>query len=120
MADNSSTGLWLSEGVMAEPEELPVSSHLHARIETWCGWYEQSQDYPTADQRTIAIDWTAFSLKGLSIAREIKVELPGWTVVYFDESAYLQASVGGNHSREFYEYEVRWRNTCLGCSSNSA
>ncbi len=33
MADHSSTGVWLSVGTMAEPDELPVSSQLHARNE---------------------------------------------------------------------------------------
>jgi hypothetical protein len=105
-ADNSSTGIWLSDGAMADPEELPVSAHLHARIATWCGWYEQSRDYLPPEERPASFDWKAFSFEGLSIARAIKTQLPDWTIVYFDHGAYLKAVEKGNQVRDAYEYEV--------------
>ncbi|MBN3762008.1 hypothetical protein [Burkholderia sp. Ac-20365] len=105
-ADNSSTGIWLRDGAMAEPEELPVSSQLHSRIDTRCWWYEQSKDYLPPEERPAFFDWDAFSQEGLSIACAIKMELPDWTVVYFDMGAYLRSVKNEDSSRETYEYEV--------------
>jgi hypothetical protein len=107
MADHSSTGIGLSDGAMAEPDELPVSSHLHARIETWSGWYENSQSYMFPNERTIVFDYKSFSLEGLGIARAIKAELPDWTVVYFDEAAREETRDSPNRVRNTFEYEIK-------------
>lgn len=69
MEDHSSTGILLSDGTMAEPDELPVSSHLHARIETRCGWYERNQNYRFPHERTTVFDYESFSREDLAIAR---------------------------------------------------
>lgn len=106
MADHSSTGMWLSDGTMADPEEVPVSSHLHARIETWCGWYETSQSNLFPHERTTVFDCKSFSMEGLAIARAIKTELPDWKVVYFDEAACEERRDCANRTRDVFEYEI--------------
>jgi hypothetical protein len=99
MADHSSTGIWLSDGLMAEPDELPVSLALHARIETRCGWYEQNQSYLFSHEKTREVNYGPFSQEGLNIAQAIKAELPEWTVIYFDEAAYQEtADVNGGRN----------------------
>lgn len=107
MADHSSTGIWLSDGTMAEPDEFPVSSHLHARIETWCGWYERDQNYLFPHERTTDFDYKAFSAEGLAIAHAIKAELSDWTVFYFDEATYHETAENTVKPRIVFEYEIR-------------
>jgi hypothetical protein len=107
MADHSSTGIWLRDGTMAEPDELPMSSHLRARIETWSGWYESNQSYLFPHERTIAFDYKSYSLEGLAIARAIKAELPDWTVVYFEEAACEETRDSPSRVRETFEYEIK-------------
>jgi hypothetical protein len=68
---------------------------------------EQSKNYLPPEERPASFDWKAFSLEGLLIAREIKSQLPDWTVIYFDNGAHLKAVESGNHARDTYAYEVR-------------
>jgi hypothetical protein len=58
-------------------------------------------------ERTREFDYEPFSQEGLAIAHAIKMELPDWTVVYFDEAAYHKRAGHVNRLREPYEYEVR-------------
>jgi hypothetical protein len=99
MADHSSTGVWLSDGMMTGPDERPVPSALHARIEPWCGWYEQNQSYLFPHERTGEFDYELFSQEGLNIAQAIKAELPEWTVIYFAEAAFQDRVESGSLPR---------------------
>jgi len=41
------------------------------------------------------IDLDAFAAKGRAIARAVKAELPGWSIVYFDEAETTRAKYHG-------------------------
>ena len=82
LADYCADPLWGPDGSMESLEDLPVSQDLRARLETWEEWYDlQSLDNPEFDA-------AAFGRAGLELAREVKAQLPDWTVVYFDEAAW--------------------------------
>jgi hypothetical protein len=106
MAEYTSTGLWDSRGTNVEESFVPMSPSLQARLNAWCVWYENNDDY--LPESTGEFDYAGFSAEGLAIARAIKAELPDWTVVYFDEGAMRQAGENRTlHNRESFEYEVQ-------------
>ncbi|SAL86546.1 hypothetical protein AWB67_07222 [Caballeronia terrestris] len=45
MGDYYSTGIWHANGVMAEPEDLPVSPALHKQLVAWAASYDLNEDY---------------------------------------------------------------------------
>jgi hypothetical protein len=103
MADHSSDGLWHHDGVMMELAELPVSKELRRRIKKWCDWYEKSSDI-----RPVDFNYAKFALEGEAIAREIKMALPHWIVLYFDEAKALTAYLADQAiPREIFEYEIK-------------
>jgi hypothetical protein len=50
------------------------------------------------------IDLDTFAAEGCAIARAVKAELPGWSVVYFDEAAAARAKYQG--TPEEFEVEI--------------
>lgn len=107
MADYSSDGLWHHDGTMMERDELPISAELQARHEQWCHWYEKSEGPSSkhGSEPSKTFDYAGFSKEGKEIARAIKMELPDWTVIYFDEEAALSTVL--KIVREDYEYEIK-------------
>ena len=108
MADFCSDGLWEKNGCAVSSDDLPINEDLKVRLEQWCIWYEkQRTDVSLKEQ---GFDIEGFAKEGLEIAKEIKKELPEWTVVYFDESK-LPTNLGNKQlasaHREHYEYEVK-------------
>ncbi len=90
--------LWGPDGTMEYLADLPVSDDLRAGLQTWEAWVDlHSLDNPEFDK-------AAFSRRGLELAREVKSQLPEWTVVYFDEAAAAGKAPGA--SRETFEYEI--------------
>lgn len=81
MADYCSEGVWDSEGCGCSVDDLPLSDGLRAAIRA------------------------EFSAHGLALARQVKAELPDWTVIYFDEEQAAKAGWGGDRSA--FEYEVK-------------
>jgi hypothetical protein len=54
-----------------------------------------------------------FSEQGLEIARDLKRELPDWTVVYFDEERNNESIwLGGPEDRSYFEYEIQSDEAC--------
>jgi hypothetical protein len=67
---------------------------LRTRLARWCGRSQKSFD--------TEIDLDAFAADGRAIARAVKAELPGWSIVYFDEAAAARADYQGAPA----EYEI--------------
>ena len=108
MGDYCTTGIWHWEGYEMDPDDLPVSADLKARLANWASrylscidsWREgEPDDFSRIQEhdRLLRIN----SDEGLAIAREIKAALPDWTVVYFDED------LSGRHAiRAKYQFEI--------------
>lgn len=114
MPDYCSSGLWTINGAMMEWSSLPVSEELKDRIHLWVSDYDQNN--PTFDDDEVdpdVFDIGFHSAQGVELAKEIKRELPDWTVVYFNESL-----INRDGPRTEYEYEIvdpNWDDP-MGCS----
>lgn len=97
MAEVCTDCVWNIAGEGCLADGLPVSAVLRQRMFTWQDWYDR--DY---DEEDGPFDRVAFAAEGLAIARAVKAELPGWTVIYHDESR------TGDYRgpRSVFEYEV--------------
>ena len=96
MADYGSAGVWDHDGAPLNPARLPLSPKLRARLARWCARFEKSFEGE--------IDLEAFAAEGRAVARAVKAELPGWSIVYFDEAAAARSGYRGSPSR--YEEEI--------------
>jgi hypothetical protein len=105
MADFSADGVWNKQGQLCELDCLPVSGALKARISAWMDWFDRGAD--RSDRTAIPFNVRIFTEEGLQIARDVKRELPDWTVVYFDEERsnewIYHRRVG---DRSYFEYEI--------------
>jgi hypothetical protein len=101
MCDYSADGVWHKDGAAGNADQLPVDKMLVARIRRWQDWWESCLD------RNSGFDVDGFSSEGLSIAQAVKLALPDWTVIYFDQAAVKHA---GRHApRNVFEYEIEAR-----------
>lgn len=100
MGDYSADPLWGPDGTMSYLDDLPVTQELRQRLRDWEGVYDLQDESTTS----APFDVAAFSQTGRELAREVKRQLPDWTVVYFDEEAAAQRSVDA--LRESFEYEI--------------
>ena len=94
MADYMQDGIWERSGLAGDPADLPVSKALAERIAAWQTRFDREAGME-------GFDAAGFAAEGLAVARAVKAELPGWTVVYYDQ-ARAQAQKPG----EPFEYEV--------------
>lgn len=86
MCDYRCDGIWDHEGLSRSVEELPISDALKGRLLAWQAWFDILDDQDTESQTAVPLaTWQNFVAAGLDIARNLKRELPDWTVVYFDE-----------------------------------
>jgi len=82
MADYCAHGVWCSDGAASHPDELPISPGLREMLCAWNSWYDhECDDYGDGGFPTLA----QFVEVGALLARLVKQQLPGWTVIYFDE-----------------------------------
>ena len=102
LAEHGWDGVWGRNSRLMWLEDLPISAALAARFRRWTAWFEQSDELVRRDP---AFDFPAFAAEGLAIARAVKAELPGWTVIYFDEDRCRYDRSG--QPREEFEYEVQ-------------
>lgn len=105
MADFHSDGVWGPGGTWMSADELPISQELRSRLEAWCARFERSEIHLDPGERTGSFDLVGFAADGLVIAREVKAELPDWTVCYHDEAAHEAAPEGA--PRGDWQFEVR-------------
>jgi len=109
MCDYAADGVWDDDGVACCPEDLPLPADLAARIHDWQAWYDRDcTDYLPVN----GLDVISFSMVGLAIAQAVKIALPEWTVVYYDEA---KAKAFGDVNRRmhaspedrlYFEYEI--------------
>ncbi|MFZ5426792.1 MAG: hypothetical protein ACOZEN_07440 [Thermodesulfobacteriota bacterium] len=85
MADFCAEGLWTSSGSLS-PYSLPLSDDLRERFIAWNWWYDLEYEGRDKD-----FDMDAFVSEGLGIAKQLKRELPDWTIFYFDEAEFLRS-----------------------------
>lgn len=106
MADYSASGVWNSLGESMDADKLPVSAAWLDRLQAWCDWYEDNDDYlPAVARKRPLFPIAEFCAEGRALAQALKAELGAdWTVVYFDEVAASQA--GPDSPRDTYEYPV--------------
>ncbi len=108
VADYCSRGYQLLDDDARAQGEFPVSAALLARLTSWNDRYEdkcQPADYE--DISGMKFDFVAFAKEGLEIAKAVKRELPGWTVVYWDEGLdWFLARDPRNYDPARSEYEV--------------
>ncbi len=100
MCDFSANGIWDKQGYSCHFDELPVSADVKSMIAGWQEWYEHSEH----SEMSHWFDAGAHAAFGLFIARLVKRQLPDWTVIYFDEAAYLDRLPGTQ--RDQFEYEI--------------
>jgi hypothetical protein len=108
VADYCSRGYQFLDDAARAEGELPVSAALLSRLTSWNDRYEdkcQPADYE--DISGMKFDFVAFAKEGLEIAKAVKRELPGWTVVYWDEGLdWFLARDPRNYDPARSEYEV--------------
>lgn len=104
MCDYCAGGVWNRNGAAVSPEQMPITPELALRIYRWQAWYEDLMrpEAPGPDKAHLE----RFSREGREIAIEVKRQLPGWTVVYFDEARLASVSPGAEGPRGWFEYEI--------------
>lgn len=102
MFDYSSSGLWQKNGVMAGENWLPISKPLEDRIKNWVHAYDRDawkhmslsdkleQEKNPHPPEVIQLDKLSQACiehykEQVRIAIAIKKELPGWTVIIYNE-----------------------------------
>jgi hypothetical protein len=96
MADYGSAGVWDHDGAPLNPNRLPLSPRLRARLAQWCAQFQRSFERE--------IDLDAFAAEGRAIARAVKAALPDWSIVFFDDAAAARRNYRGPSSD--YETEI--------------
>jgi hypothetical protein len=111
MCESTADGIWDWEGRANSLDDLPVGENLKQRIIAWQEAYEKL-DEDWHEQRPV--DWSKFSVEGLEIAKSVKLSLPDWTVIYFDERKFFEKSKGDDvlqkRPRSYFEYEINIEN----------
>lgn len=103
MAGHCCGGVWHRDGSDGCASALPICPALRERLIAWADRYNACGDH-LPPERQAAFDLKEFSADGLKIARAIRAELPGWTIVYFDAA---KCDYGNREQpRHEFEYEV--------------
>ena len=112
LADYSCEGVWQQDGNPADLEELPISEELRKQFLAWQEEYNRLWDIYLEDEEYSSEPfpgWHSFSEWGLELAKSVKVQLPDWTVIYFDnEKSWARGydDTGKRRPRSYYEYEI--------------
>jgi hypothetical protein len=90
MSDYSSTGLWNYEGRSTSALKIPISGELVEDISSWVACYEDGfmdgdATYHTYSSYSTKQDIEHYSKWGRRLANRIQVELPDWSVAFFDD-----------------------------------
>ena len=76
--------VWTSNGQPILLEDLPITDQLRTRLDKWIRLTDDFEYYlPKKDRATF--DLKGFTATGLTIAKDLKTELPDWTILYCDE-----------------------------------
>lgn len=107
MPDWCADPLWSKGGGMMSVEHFPISDFLRQRLLRWARWHDARH----SDSEIT--NFEQFVVEGHDLAESIKLELPDWTVVYFDigrlaklwdakNEKYIEHQLG----RAYYEIEI--------------
>ncbi len=97
MCDFCAEGVWNIEGESICANDLPIEDDLLARILRWQFNYDVK-----ADDSEGSFDFKLHDAEGLAVAYAVKLQLPEWTVIFFEEAkARLPPT-----TRAKFEYEV--------------
>jgi hypothetical protein len=103
-------GYQLIDAAASSFNELPVSAALLAHLRAWNARYEDGCDVDAyADPTCGRFDFIAFASDGFRLAKEVKRQLPGWTVLYWDEALdwrYWIMPDARRFDRKLVEYEI--------------
>jgi hypothetical protein len=86
MCDFAADGVWTRDGAADNVVFLPITPDLMNRILCWQGVFEDTEPSCGQPFEWKAEELQAFAQEGLAIAIEMKRQLPGWAVIYHDES----------------------------------
>jgi hypothetical protein len=81
MADWDSPPIWDKQGIGTPTDWLPVAADLVQALEDWV--YEYSNRSPF--EQDSKFDERQHAAKGLELARQVKRQLPDWTVIFHDD-----------------------------------
>jgi len=84
-ADYGGTCVWYRNGVGTCAEELPVNPGLIQALDGWCAWYgcDSEEEIPRhARNPELKFNPWAHRSAGIVLAREVKRQLPDWTIVF--------------------------------------
>lgn len=108
VADYCARGYQLLDDAARAEGAFRISEELRVRLSSWNDRFEDNchpGDYE--DVSGMKFDFVAFAKEGLEIAKAVKRELPGWTVVYWDESLdWFLSRDPRNYDPARSEYEV--------------
>ncbi|MCK8637267.1 hypothetical protein CO583_07000 [Parasaccharibacter sp. TMW2.1882] len=76
--------VWTSNGQPILLEDLPITDQLRTRLDKWIRLTDDFEYYLPKKDRT-PFDLKGFAATGLTIAKDLKGELPDWTILYCDE-----------------------------------
>lgn len=99
-AEDGEEGIWTETGLCLpfSSDDLPVTNDLGHRIINWqLRLTPPPEDSPAFEN---------FSREGLELAREVKAQLPDWTITYWDWHRYVEAQRLGITDESYYEYEI--------------
>ncbi len=100
LADFCADPVWEKGGGNADLADLPVSTELSILLDAWAVRYSRFADKPDFNIQE-------HSDRGLALARQVKEELPEWTVIYLDEARAMEVSHEHiEERRSYYEYEI--------------
>ncbi len=120
VADYCSKGYQLLDDEARAEGGLRVSAALLSRLGKWNDRFEDNchpGDYE--DVCGMKFDFVAFAKEGLEIAKAVKRELPGWTVVYWDEGLdWFLARDPRNYDPARSEYVVTLKDALSGQPSS--
>jgi hypothetical protein len=118
VADYCTPGYQLSEDDAYAFGELPVSRELLERLARWNDRYERCDPRDYEDVCGMRFDFVRFAAEGLEIARAVKRALPGWTVLYWDESLdWFLARDPRSYNPARAEYEITLKDALAGSPS---
>jgi hypothetical protein len=107
VADYCSPGYQMADEEARGFGGLPVSAELLDELARWNDRYERCEPQDYEDVCGMRFDFVRFAAEGLEIAKAVKRALPGWTVLYWDESLdWFLAREPRNYNPARSEYEI--------------
>lgn len=118
VCDPGADGLWSQAGARVQPEALPVTLDLMARLHRWRDLFGDNTGWDRGGRRWTLEQDRSWGSEGFAIAMALKRELPSWTVVY--RHGWWGVAAGHPPTQDqliYYEYEVTEKLARTGRSS---